>query len=77
MSKVSGGVSAAPLPGDAETVTAIVKVAKPGYVPPGFRVRARVDDRMFTAECEGAALKRIESDPDVVSVSLARKLRSS
>ncbi len=77
MSKIAGGISAAPLPGDAETVTVIVKVARPGYVPPGFRVRARVDEQMFTADCDGAALKRVESDANVVSVSLSRKLRSS
>jgi hypothetical protein len=77
VSKITGSRSAAPLPGAAETVSVIVKVAKPGYVPPGFRVRARVDERMFTADCEGAALERIETDPDVVSVALSRKLQSS
>jgi hypothetical protein len=77
VSKIAGGISAAPLPGDAETVAVIVKVAKPGYVPPGFRVRARVDAHMFTAECSGASLRSVETDPNVESVSLARKLHPS
>jgi hypothetical protein len=77
VSKITGGISAAPLPGAAETVDVIVKVAQPGYVPPGFRVRARVDACLFTAQCEGAALARVESDSNVVSVSLARRLQSS
>ncbi len=77
MSKIAGGVSALPMPGDAETVTVIVKVAQAGYVPPGFRVRARVDDHLFTADCDGASLRRIEADPNVHSVSLSRRLQSS
>jgi hypothetical protein len=77
VSKISGGVAAASLPGDAETVAVIVKVAEPGYVPPGFRVRARIDERLFTAECDGASLRRVESDANVVSVSLARRLQQS
>jgi len=77
VSKVTASATAAPLPGAAETVSVIVKVAKPGYVPPGFRVRARIDEQMFTADCEGAALGRVDADPDVVSVALSRKLQSS
>jgi hypothetical protein len=77
VSKISGGVSAKPLPGDAETVAVIVKVAEPGYVPPGFRVRSRVDDCLFTADVEGAALARVEDDAKVVSVSISRRLQSS
>jgi len=60
---------------DDDTITAIVKVKKPNYVPKGVKLRARVDARMFTGEFAAKYLQRINSDPHVQSVALRKKLR--
>ena len=65
---------AASLP--AGEVTAIVKVKQPRYVPAGVKVRARIDDMMFTASFAGALLASLDADPDVESVALAERLPS-
>jgi hypothetical protein len=74
-SKITGVGAAAELPAETATVTAIVKVREPGYVPCGFRVRARIDETLFTAECEGAALRAVEGDERVESVALRQRLQ--
>ena len=58
-----------------EDVTLIVKVHTPNYVPPGFNVRSRIDEQMFTAESSRAALAAAQQDPNVESLAPARKLR--
>nr|MDQ3988009.1 hypothetical protein [Actinomycetota bacterium] len=52
----------------------IVKVHRPGYVPSGFVVRARIDDRMFTAEAGEADLAAAAEDPDIEAVEHPRRL---
>lgn len=47
----------------------IVKTLEPFYVPEGLRLRARIDDVMFTADLPAADLSRVEGDPGVASVS--------
>lgn len=58
-----------------DTVSAIFKVKEPWYVPPTVRLRARIDATLFTGEIKAESLEQIESDPNVVSVSLAKPLR--
>ena len=58
-----------------ERVEAIFKVNKPDYVPAHVRVRSRIDAVMFTGEFRAGALQQIESDSNVVSVSLSKRLR--
>ena len=60
-----------------QVVRAIVKVNRPDYVPEGCEVRARVDATMFTAEFPAKRLDAIQADPAVVSVALAKPLRSA
>lgn len=68
--------AAAPPPGAAGQGVrkVIVKVRRPGYVPPGFVVRARIDDRMFTAEVDEAGLAAAADDPGIESVEHPRRL---
>ena len=51
-----------------------IKVARPGYEPPGVTVRARAGASVLTAEASGAALKKLAEDPLVVSISVSRPL---
>lgn len=67
--------SAAPPPRRRTRV--IVKVRTRGYVPPGFDVRSRVDDTLFTALAHPASIQQANGDPRVVSVAPARRLRPS
>ena len=55
-----------------EIIEAIVKVRQDNYVPPTVKLRARVDATMFTCELSAGALKQVEADPNVVSVSPPR-----
>jgi hypothetical protein len=59
-----------------ETVELIVKSRKSNYVPPGVAVRARIDPYLFTGEAPASVLSQLEQDPEVVSVSLGKKLRT-
>jgi hypothetical protein len=59
------------------TVLALVKVARPGYVPPGCDVRARFGDQLFSAELDAGALRALGDDPLVVSVAVSRRLRTN
>jgi hypothetical protein len=55
----------------------IVKVRTEGYIPPGFDVRSYIDSTMFTATASPDAIERAATDPHVVSVAPARRLRPS
>ena len=58
------------------SLVASIKVTKEGYVPSGIEVRTWVSPLIFTANIPRGILDRIESDPAVVSVESAYKLRS-
>lgn len=58
-----------------QIVEAIIKVGADAYVPVDVNLRARIDDRMFTATCQFGTIARLEEDPDVVSVAVSRPLR--
>lgn len=64
--------SALAVAGDNPTVSAIIQVTEPNYVPPAVRVRARIDPRLFTADFRRAVLTELEADPKVLSVALSR-----
>ncbi|PDT44744.1 hypothetical protein CO661_27020 [Sinorhizobium fredii] len=59
---------------DDETVVVIVKLREnvqfPSYVTP----RAKISDRMFSAQMRAGDLVRLEKDPAVESMSLSRSL---
>ncbi|QBR92914.1 hypothetical protein [Nocardioides euryhalodurans] len=59
---------------DAEPTRVIVKVCRPGYVPEGFTVRARVDDVLFTAEASASAVLAARDDPEVEAIEHSRPL---
>jgi hypothetical protein len=64
-------------PANAEqTVTAIVKVKQENYHPRILAVRRQISKRIFTAEFQAKALREIQSDPLVETVSLAKVLPS-
>jgi hypothetical protein len=73
--KMEFGAAKPAAPADSEIVSAIVKVKVPNYVPKGFTVRSRVDETMFTADCNGSALRSAQEDPNVESVALSKRLR--
>jgi hypothetical protein len=64
------------LPAAEDQVEAIVKVTSPGYVPKGVKLRARVDEQLFTASFPGKLLPALNDDPNVEAVSLSKRLRS-
>lgn len=66
---------AAPQPDDNETVEAIIQVKTPDYIPQDVKVRARVDERIFTCQTTYGVLKRLKDDPQVESVKTSETLR--
>lgn len=54
----------------------IVKVGPSNYVPPGFDVQNRIDDKLFTARADADAIRAADDDPDVISISPSRPLHS-
>ena len=58
-----------------ERMEVIVKVREPDYVPPGVIVRAQIAPVLFTSEVPAKMLAKLERDPQVVSVSISKKLR--
>lgn len=52
----------------------VVKVRAPGYVPPGFTVRARIDDELYTADASEVQVAAALKDPQVISVERGRRL---
>ena len=59
-----------------DSLTAIIRVSEPDYVPEDVNVRARIDPTLITASFLARALEKLESDPKVESVSLSRKLQN-
>ncbi len=57
-----------------EAISAIFKVSEPDYVPPGIKLRGRIDAVMFTGEVPARRLREVESDPRVVSVTPSKTL---
>ena len=57
-----------------DRVEMIVKVNEAGYVPGGVRLRARIDDTLFTCEAPADRLQELEADPRIESVSVSRPL---
>jgi len=56
------------------TVTGILKVREPNYVPRYVTLRQRIDDRMFTASFRVRDLEALEADAAVESVALSQPL---
>jgi hypothetical protein len=56
-------------------ISAIFKVRKPGYVPYGVQLRARIDDEMFTGSVRARRLKSLAKDKKILSVALAEPLQ--
>jgi hypothetical protein len=59
-----------------DSLTAIIRVSEPDYVPKEVKVRARIDPTLITASFLGKSLKALQSDPRVQSVSLSRRLQN-
>ena len=59
-----------------ESVAAIIKVAKPDYVPSRISPSTKISKYIFTARILHDDLTRLEGDPSVVSIELGQKLRS-
>ncbi|MFV1964087.1 MAG: hypothetical protein ACC628_01595 [Pirellulaceae bacterium] len=58
-----------------ETVEAVCKVNVPNYVPDGVQLRARIDTTMFTATMPSCDVEKVQSDPQVESVEISKRLR--
>ena len=59
-----------------DSLTAIIRVSEPDYVPKDVNVRARIDPTLITASFLGKWLKALQSDPRVQSVSLSKRLQN-
>ena len=57
-----------------DDVEIAVNVTAPRYVPKGVTLRARVDDRLFTAITKAHNLDRLEQDPRIFSVQVGRTI---
>lgn len=57
-----------------DTVSFIVVVDKDDYVPKDISIHDWMSGRMFTAEADFAAFKRLEHDPEVVYAKLSDPL---
>ena len=57
-----------------EKLAVIIKVVQADYVPPGIKVRAQIDPKIFTAEVDQDDLARLQSDPQVISIGTAKPL---
>ncbi|MBE9213801.1 hypothetical protein IQ247_14185 [Plectonema cf. radiosum LEGE 06105] len=54
-----------------------VKVAEPGYVPPGLKLRGHISDDLFTANVTSQDIENLETDSRVLSISAPRKLHGA
>jgi hypothetical protein len=52
----------------------VVKVRTPGYLPPGFTLRAKIDDELYTADANEEQVAAALNDPQVISVERGRRL---
>jgi hypothetical protein len=52
-----------------DTPLLVMIQVNPGHVPEGVSVRKQISARILTAQVTPSALKRLEEDPDVISVS--------
>ena len=57
-----------------EPVAVILKVAEPGYVPPGVAIRAWLGSSLLTADVPADRLDQLESDPLVLAIELSQAL---
>ena len=57
------------------SLLAIVKVARPDYVPDNVIVRQRIDALMFTAEFPPEVMEALEADDGVKAIAITKKLR--
>ena len=57
-------------------VEAIVKVRRANYVPDGVTVRAQISPVLFTSVIPQSAVRSVEEDPNVESVSISQTLRT-
>jgi hypothetical protein len=55
-------------------VTAVVRVTRPDYVPPGVTLRARISEHLFTCDVDRGVLDRLRRDPLVASIGRARRV---
>ncbi len=72
--KVQGSIALESRGGKDQRLEMIVKVNVAGYVPSGVRLRARIDDMLFTCEAPADRLHELEADPRIDSVSVSRPL---
>ncbi|MGB3758395.1 MAG: hypothetical protein WBA07_18780 [Rivularia sp. (in: cyanobacteria)] len=54
-----------------------IKVAEPGYVPAGVKLRGHISENLFTATVTPEDMENLETDSRVVSISAPRKLHSA
>ena len=57
-----------------EPVVVLVKLRKGAFRPDYVRARGEISSQIFSAEMPASDLRRLEVDPAVESVSLARQL---
>ena len=73
--KVQADASVQTCSDETQRLEMIVKVNKAGYVPRSVRLRARIDETMFTCDAKAGELQALEDDPCIESVSVSRPLR--
>ncbi|MEO0685978.1 MAG: hypothetical protein AAFY76_13290, partial [Cyanobacteria bacterium J06649_11] len=54
-----------------------IKVAEPGYVPIGVKLRGHISANLFTATVTPEDIENLETDSRVVSISTPRKLHAA
>ncbi|MGB3639266.1 MAG: hypothetical protein WBA39_17075 [Rivularia sp. (in: cyanobacteria)] len=54
-----------------------IKVAEPGYVPAGVKLRGHISENLLTATVTPEDMENLENDSRVVSISAPRKLHSA
>ncbi|WP_414623557.1 hypothetical protein [Calothrix sp. CCY 0018] len=54
-----------------------IKVAEPGYIPAGVKLRGHISENLLTATVTSEDMENLESDSRVVSISAPRKLHST
>lgn len=54
-----------------------VKVAEPGYIPAGVKLRGHISANLFTATVTSKDIQNLETDSKVVSISAPRKLHTA